>query len=153
MTQHQKGEVCSSSFHHHDQNCVLHWVSVRLTYSAVTLQLPCSATGYIGGATLAHLLSSPATASFTYSALVRNKEKASLLKSFGVHPIIGTLDDAAILSAEAQKADVVIHTADSSDHVASCEAILEGMQKISDNPILIHIVRDDSICLYFQRLK
>lgn len=99
------------------------------------------------------MLSSPSTASYAYSALVRKKEKASLLESFGVHPVSGTLDDAAILSAEAEKADVVIHTADSSDHVASCKAILEGMKKRTDKPILIHIVRDEVICFYFQRLK
>ena len=87
------------------------------------------------------MLSLPTTASFAYAALVRNKEKGSLLASVGVRPVIGTLDDAAILSAEAEKADVVIHTADSSDHVASCKAILEGMKKRSDHPILIHIVR------------
>lgn len=82
---------------------------------------------------------------------MRNKDKAALLESFGVRPVIGTLDDAAILSAEAEKADVVIHTADSSDHVASCKAILEGMKKRNDNPILIHIVRSDFlIVLMFQ---
>ncbi|KAF8510863.1 hypothetical protein JB92DRAFT_3118626 [Gautieria morchelliformis] len=68
------------------------------------------ATGYVGGATLAHLLASPSTASFTYSALVRSREKASMLESLGVRPVIGSLDDAALLSAEAEKADYVIHT-------------------------------------------
>ena len=101
-----------------------------------------SATGYIGGATLAYLLSSPSTNAFAYSALVRSKDKASLLASLGIQPVVGTLDDAAILSAEAEKADVVIHTANSADHMPSCEAILEGMKKRSDNPILIIIVSD-----------
>ena len=71
---------------------------------------------------------------------MRNKEKASLLESLGVRPVLGTLDDGGILSAEAEKADIVIHTADSADHTASCKAILEGMKKRSDNPILIHNV-------------
>lgn len=71
---------------------------------------------------------------------MRNKEKASLLESLGVRPVLGTLDDAGILSAEAEKADVVIHTANSADHIPSCQAILEGMKKRSDTPILIHIV-------------
>lgn len=62
-----------------------------------------------------------------------------------MRPVIGTLDDAAILSAEAEKADVVIHTADSSDNAPACKAILEGMKKRSDNPILIHIVRHGHI--------
>ena len=70
-----------------------------------------------------------------------------------MRPVIGTLEDAAILSSEAEKADVVIHTADSSDNVAACEAILEGMKRRRDNPILIHIVRDHFIYLYFQRLN
>jgi hypothetical protein len=73
---------------------------------------------------------------------VRNKDKAPLLEAFGVRPVIGTLDDAAILSAEAKKADYVIHTADSSDHMPACKAILEGMKKRDDNPILIHIVSE-----------
>ncbi|KAF8521363.1 hypothetical protein JB92DRAFT_3278957, partial [Gautieria morchelliformis] len=95
--------------------------------------------GYIDGATLAHLLSSRSTKSYAYSALVRNEDKAALLESFGVHPVLGTLHDDAVLSAEAEKADVMIHTANSADHMASCKAILEGMKKRSDNPILIHI--------------
>lgn len=71
---------------------------------------------------------------------MRSKDKASLLESFGVRPVIGSLDDAAILSAEAERADIVIHTADSADHIPSVKAILEGMKKRTDNPILIHIV-------------
>jgi hypothetical protein len=71
---------------------------------------------------------------------VRNRDKASLLESVGVRPVIGSLDDAALLSAEAEKADYVIHTADSADHMPSCRAILDGMKKRKDNPILIHIV-------------
>ncbi|KAF8578200.1 NAD(P)-binding protein [Ramaria rubella] len=107
------------------------------------------ATGYIGGATLSLLLESPTTKSFSYSALVRNKNKAVLLESLGVRPVLGSLGDATILADEAEKADIVIHTADSSDHVPSCKAILEGMQRRSDKPILIHIsgtgtLRDDA---------
>ncbi|KAF8481469.1 hypothetical protein JB92DRAFT_3132745 [Gautieria morchelliformis] len=104
------------------------------------------ATGYIGGAALAHLLSSPSTKSYAYSALVRNKDKAALLESLGVRPVLGTLDNNAVLSAEAEKADVVIHTANSADHMASCKAILEGMKKRSDNPILIHISGTGVLC-------
>ena len=64
-----------------------------------------------------------------------------------MRPVLGTLDDAAILAAEAEKADVVIHTADSSDHMPACKAILAGMQKRSDNPILIHIVSRGRVIL------
>jgi hypothetical protein len=35
------------------------------------------------------------------SALVRNTDRAPLLEAFGGRPVIGTLDDAAIISAEA----------------------------------------------------
>ncbi|GJJ14007.1 hypothetical protein Clacol_008264 [Clathrus columnatus] len=96
-------------------------------------------TGYIGGETLAQLLKSPTTKGHKYSALVRNQAKAQLLESLGVRPVIGTLDDRDLLIAEAKAADVVIHTADSSDHVASCEALLEGIRQKGEETIYIHI--------------
>jgi hypothetical protein len=71
---------------------------------------------------------------------VRTQEKYKLVESLGVRAVLGTLEDAPILAAEAEKADVVIHTADSADHLPACKAILEGMKRRSDNPILIHIV-------------
>ncbi|KAF8509426.1 hypothetical protein BU17DRAFT_77845 [Hysterangium stoloniferum] len=97
------------------------------------------ATGYIGGATLAHLLTASSSKSHKYSALVRNKNKAAKLEALGVRAVLGSLDDADILIEEASKADVVIHTAESAEHVPSVKAILEGLIKRDDNPIYIHI--------------
>jgi len=97
------------------------------------------ATGYIGGETLAHLLNAPSSKSYKYSALIRNKEKAAKLEALGVRPVVGTLNDAALLIEEASKADIVIHTADSSDHAPSAKAILETLGKRDDKPIYIHI--------------
>lgn len=103
-----------------------------------------SVTGYIGGETLSQLLASPTTKDHSYSALLRSAAKAPIVESLGVRPVLGTLNDKDLLIEEARKADVVIHTADSSDHVASCEALLEGMRKRSaegKETIYIHVVK------------
>ncbi|KIJ55851.1 hypothetical protein M422DRAFT_240474 [Sphaerobolus stellatus SS14] len=97
------------------------------------------ATGYIGGAALAYLLTNPATKDHSYTAFIRSKEKAKLLESLGVRTVIGSLEDAATITEEVRKADVVIHTADSGDHVEGCKAIIAGLVNRDDKPIYIHI--------------
>ncbi|USP76438.1 non-ribosomal peptide synthetase [Curvularia clavata] len=85
------------------------------------------ATGYIGGDILYQLYNTHPE--YAYSALVRTKEKAkSVTDAFpDVRIVIGSLDDSDILKEEASKADVVIHTADASDHVGAAKAIAAGL--------------------------
>lgn len=100
------------------------------------------ATGYIGGTIARRLLDD----GHKLRGLVRDAEKGRRLASFGVEPVIGGLDDAAILAAEAGRADGVINAANS-DHRGAVEAMLEGLAG-SEKPF-IHtsgssIVADDA---------
>jgi nucleoside-diphosphate-sugar epimerase len=100
------------------------------------------ATGYIGGTIARRLLDD----GHSLRGLVRDAEKARTLAAFGVEPVTGGLDDAALLTAEARRADAVINTA-SSDHRGAIDAFLEALAG-SDKPI-IHtsgssIVADDA---------
>lgn len=100
------------------------------------------ATGYIGGTIARRLLDD----GHRVRGLVRDTEKARRLASFGVEPVTGSLDDAAVLMVEARRADAVVNTANS-DHRGAVEALLEGLAG-SDKPF-IHtsgssIVADDA---------
>ena len=100
------------------------------------------APGYIGGTIARRLLDD----GHRLRGLVRDSGKSRRLASFGVEPVIGGLDDAAILVAEAGRADGVINAADS-DHRGAVEALLEGLAG-SEKPF-IHtsgssIVADDA---------
>jgi nucleoside-diphosphate-sugar epimerase len=77
--------------------------------------------------------------------LVRSEEKAKQLAARGIEPVLGTLDDAAILQNAAHSADAVIDAA-SSDHRSSTEALVAALEHSSK--LLIHtsgssIVGDD----------
>lgn len=100
------------------------------------------ATGYIGGTIARRLLDD----GHKLRGLVRDEEKARKLAAFGVEPVIGGLDDAALLIAEARRADAVINTANS-DHRGAVEAFLEGLAG-SNKPFLhtsgSSIVADDA---------
>lgn len=100
------------------------------------------ATGYIGGTIARRLLDD----GHRVRGLVRDAGKGDALASFGVEPVIGGLDDAAILAAEARRADAVINAA-SSDHRGAVEALLDGLAG-SDKPFLhtsgSSIVADDA---------
>jgi nucleoside-diphosphate-sugar epimerase len=80
------------------------------------------ANGYIGGAAAAALLA----AGHKIRGLVRNSAKADAVAAHGVDPVIGTLDDAALLHAEARAADAVINTA-SSDHRGAIETLIAAL--------------------------
>ena len=100
------------------------------------------AAGYIGGTVARRLIED----GHELRGLVRDAEKGGTLAAFGVEPVIGTLDDAALLVAEARRADAVINTA-SSDHRGAVEALLEGLA--GSNKPFIHtsgssIVADDA---------
>lgn len=80
------------------------------------------ANGFIGGAVAAALIAQ----SHTVRGLVRSEAKAGAVAARGIEPVIGSLDDAALLQAEARVADAVINTA-SSDHRGAVEALIAAL--------------------------
>ena len=80
------------------------------------------ASGFIGGSIAAGLV----RAGHRVRGLIRNPEHAAELARLGIEPVIGTLDDRALLVAEAQAADAVVNAA-SSDHRAAVEALIVGL--------------------------
>ncbi|KYK54639.1 hypothetical protein DCS_06599 [Drechmeria coniospora] len=86
------------------------------------------ATGYIGGTALDHLIQ--AHPEYEYTVLVRDKHRAEAIgaKYPAVKYVFGTLDDHVNLEEAAAKADVVVHTAESSDHYAGALAIAKGLK-------------------------
>jgi nucleoside-diphosphate-sugar epimerase len=80
------------------------------------------ASGYIGGAVAASFGGEGARV----RGLVRDRAKADAVARFGIEPVIGTLDDEALLREEARAADAVINAA-SSDHRGAVEALLGGL--------------------------
>ncbi|MEX3790213.1 NAD-dependent epimerase/dehydratase family protein [Paraburkholderia sp. BR14374] len=80
------------------------------------------ASGFIGGSIAAHL----ARAGHQVRGLIRKPEHSAELKRLGIEPVIGTLDDRALLIAEAQAADAVINAA-SSDHEGAVRALIDGL--------------------------
>ena len=59
---------------------------------------------------LSRFLKHPNVASFNITALVRSPEKAEKLKTLGVHPVVGSYSDLALVEKLSAKADVVIAT-------------------------------------------
>ena len=80
------------------------------------------ANGFIGGAVALALTA----AGHSVRGLVRDKAKAEMVAGCGMDPVIGSLDDAAVLQAEARAADAVINTA-SSDHRGAVEAFIAAL--------------------------
>ncbi len=80
------------------------------------------ANGFIGGAVAAALVA----AGHRVRGLVRDKVKADAVAAHGVEPVVGTLDEAALLQAEARAADAVVNAA-SSDHRGAVEALIAGL--------------------------
>ncbi|PSN72706.1 NAD(P)-binding protein [Corynespora cassiicola Philippines] len=85
------------------------------------------ATGYIGGDALYALYNKHPD--YEYAALVRTEQKAETVKKAfpNIRIVIGDLDDSKVLEEEAAKADIVIHTADASDHEGAAKAIAKGL--------------------------
>jgi nucleoside-diphosphate-sugar epimerase len=99
------------------------------------------ATGYIGGSVSSKLIAR----GFRVRGLVRTVDKADLLQKLGIEPVIGDLDDAELLSAEARAADAVINTA-SADNAGAVKALIDGLRGSSKT--LLHtsgssVVGDD----------
>jgi nucleoside-diphosphate-sugar epimerase len=89
------------------------------------------ANGFIGGAVAAALIA----AGHRVRGLVRSTAKAELVTAYGIDPVAGSLDDAALLQTEARAADATINTA-SSDHRGAVEALIAAMA--SSGKPLIH---------------
>jgi len=99
------------------------------------------ASGYIGGSVASKLVQ----VGVRVRGLVRSQTNAELLAVHGIEPVIGDLNDVALLIREAKNSDGVINAA-SADHAASIQALIKGLEG-SSNP-LIHtsgssIVGDD----------
>jgi nucleoside-diphosphate-sugar epimerase len=88
------------------------------------------AAGFIGGSIATGLLDK----GHHVTGLVRSAEQAAELTSLGIVPVIGTLDDAVILTEQARKADGVINAA-SSDHRGAVEALIAALRG-TDKPFL-----------------
>jgi nucleoside-diphosphate-sugar epimerase len=80
------------------------------------------ANGFIGGAVASAL----AADGHAVRGLVRDRAKADLVAVHGVDPVVGSLDDVALLQSEAEASDGVINAA-SSDHRAAVEALIAGL--------------------------
>lgn len=66
--------------------------------------------GYIGGSVLHRLLHHPNAKTFDVTALARSPEKAEKLESFGVKPVIGSLDDHTLVEELSSQAHVIFNT-------------------------------------------
>ena len=101
-------------------------------------------TGYVGGSVFAAL---SASGKHSISALVRSQQKADWLTLHGVRPVLGSLNNLALIEKEASEADVFINTADS-DHMASARATLAGLKKryemTGKKPLYLHTRYVDS---------
>jgi nucleoside-diphosphate-sugar epimerase len=81
------------------------------------------ATGYIGGSVASRLVE----AGYRVSGLVRSSEAATEAERLGIEPLIGTLDNAAILARAAQEADAVINTAEA-NHRGAVDVFVANLQ-------------------------
>jgi nucleoside-diphosphate-sugar epimerase len=89
------------------------------------------ANGYIGSSVAARLIAS----GHHVRGLVRDRAKGELVRAIGVEPVIGSLDDAALLTEQAREADAVVNTA-SSDHRGAIEALVAGLA--GSGKVLLH---------------
>jgi nucleoside-diphosphate-sugar epimerase len=80
------------------------------------------ANGFIGGAVASILIAG----GHKVRGLVRDKTKADAVAAYGVEPVVGSLDDTALLQAEAGAADAAVNAANS-DHRGAVEALLAGL--------------------------
>jgi nucleoside-diphosphate-sugar epimerase len=88
------------------------------------------ASGYIGGTVAARLMAR----GHRVTGLARSTARAEQLRTVGIEPVIGTLDDARVLADVARRTDAVINAADS-DHRAAAETLIEALAG-SGKPLL-----------------
>ncbi|WP_323119895.1 NAD-dependent epimerase/dehydratase family protein [Burkholderia alba] len=81
------------------------------------------AGGFIGGSIAAGL----AADGHQVTGLVRDGAQADALRRIGIEPVTGTLDERALLIAQASAADAVINAA-SSDHRGAVEALIDALR-------------------------
>ena len=81
------------------------------------------ASGYIGGSVAVAL----AAAGHEVSGLVRSEENAQRVRSLGIAPVHGTLDDVGVLQNAAARADAIVHAANA-DHAPSARAMLAAIE-------------------------
>ena len=79
--------------------------------------------GYIGGSVAAALLAS----GYRVRGLARTAANAERLAGCGIEPVLGTLDDADLLSREARTADGVVNTA-SADHAGAVQSLITALE-------------------------
>ncbi|KJZ77464.1 hypothetical protein HIM_03188 [Hirsutella minnesotensis 3608] len=86
------------------------------------------ATGYIGGSALDFI--AKAHADYEFTLLVRDESRVGPIKARypNVKFVYGRLEDSAVLEKAAAEADVVVHTADSSDNLEGAVAIAKGLK-------------------------
>ncbi|KAF5561826.1 nucleoside diphosphate sugar epimerase [Fusarium phyllophilum] len=108
-------------------------------------------TGFIGGDAFYAL--HKAHPDWKYTILVRSEDKGKgVQKQYpDVKLAVGSLDDSKVIEKAASEADIVIHTADSSDHQGAAKAIAAGLRSThsSSNPgYWIHISGTGILCWY-----
>ena len=81
------------------------------------------AAGFIGGSIATALVK----AGHQVTGLVRSTGQEQQMLALGITPVIGTLNDSALLAAQARQADAVINAA-SSDHRGGVEALLDALR-------------------------
>ncbi|CAG1963993.1 unnamed protein product [Fusarium graminearum] len=127
--------------------------SIKMTSKNVFIT---GTTGFIGGDAFYAL--TKAQPSWKYTILVRSEEKGKdVQKQYpDVKLAIGSLDDSDVIKKAASEADIVIHTADSSDHAGAARAIGAGLQAThsASNPgYWIHVSGTGILCWYDQDNK
>lgn len=100
------------------------------------------ANGFVGGSVAHRLIAE----GHSVRGLVRDPGKAEQLKSRGIEPVVGSLDDHDVLVTEARNADAVIDAANS-DHAGAVESFIEALK--GSGKLLIHtsgssIIGDDA---------
>ena len=87
--------------------------------------------GFIGGSIATGLVQR----GHQVTGLVRSAEQAEEMLALGITPVVGTLDDSALLTEHAAKADAVINAA-SSDHRGAVEVLIAGLK--GSNKVFLH---------------
>lgn len=81
------------------------------------------ATGYIGSSIGKYFIQN----GHTVYGLLRNSKKADSVRQLGMIPVIGNLENSALLAEYTKLADAVIHTADA-DHSVAIETMISAME-------------------------
>lgn len=80
--------------------------------------------GYIGQNIVERLIKED----YQVTGLVRRQEHAAIIKSFGATPVLGDLNNKALITKLTASHDITFHTA-TADHPTSVEAILDGLRQ------------------------